>query len=86
MWQRYEYQGDPIEDIEAWAAKRGEKMIDYERTIAVADMLTGKIHKRKERGAMPSTFFGSLRIQSFETYRVISEREPGQNKKQQEAE
>ena len=61
-FQQFIWKGEPIVDIEAWAAERGERMIKYSRTQRVANIFTGTINKVVTTGRMPESFYNQLRI------------------------
>jgi len=59
-FQVYKWKDQVIEDIEAWAKERGEKMVEYERTTERPNMFTGRMSKEVSKGVMPESFWCSL--------------------------
>jgi len=84
-FQAYTWHGQTIENIEHWAAERGEKMIDYKVTRISPNLLTGKMSEFVEFGTMPETFWSALgyvalSAEGKKSYEKIGEREPGPKK------
>lgn len=60
MNQTFAWRGEPIPDIRAWAASRGERMVEYHAERHVPNPYTGRIEIETMDGAMPESFWGNL--------------------------
>jgi hypothetical protein len=58
----FSWNGEPIPDIHAWAAERGEEMVRVRKTWHEPLPLAGEIMEREEILEMPGIFFRTLRF------------------------
>lgn len=74
----YEFNGEPIIDIEALARDRGEQMVRVRKTWREPMVFAGRIEDREEIIEMPASFFGCLRFGGprDEMYAEISRYDP----------
>ncbi len=56
----FQYDGEVIRDVRAWALERGERMVRYRRWRDVPSIFSGKLEREEEEGEMPETFFDGL--------------------------
>ena len=57
----FQWRGELIPDIAAWASQRGELMVQYDATRTVPS-LTGELVTERQSGEMPETFWDTLRM------------------------
>lgn len=60
--QSFIYDGEPIEDIKAWAAARGERMVTFRERRWVSCFNGPGYWTKWEHGEMPESFFNTRRI------------------------
>jgi hypothetical protein len=60
MFQVYKWRGEVIQDIDAWAKSRGERMIKYRYTVQTV------YGPEVTEGRMPESFWNSLLIHGNE--------------------
>lgn len=58
--QRFAWRGEPIRDIRAWAADRGERMVRYHGERMVPCLMTGGLVKETDDGEMPESFWNGF--------------------------
>ncbi len=68
-YQRFEWRGEPIYNIEEWAKKRGDKMVYYRVTY---NTIYGKY---SEYGSMPETFWTTMLIGPDTYYEELERKE-----------
>ena len=59
-FQSYRGEDGPIENIEQWAADRGQQMVEYEVIERFVNFPACKIQETVRRGFMPEQFFNCL--------------------------
>jgi hypothetical protein len=64
----FSWRGEPIRDIVAWAAARGERMVSYHAERVVPDLVSGGLTKEEYDGAMPESFWNGLAMTHGWTY------------------
>lgn len=61
MKHSFTWQGEPIQDIAAWATARGERMVPF-RATRDRPSLTGDWFHEEYDGEMPESFWNTLHI------------------------
>jgi epoxyqueuosine reductase QueG len=69
----YNKHGKHIENIEQWAKDHGERMIKFTATRKMPNLATGKMEEQTFKGAMPESFWGSLKIDNGWVFREDKE-------------
>lgn len=59
--ESFTWRGEPIPDIAAWAAARGERLVPYRAERRVPNILTGQLDLEVMTGTMPESFWHTLR-------------------------
>ena len=75
-YQVFAWEGQPIANIEQWAADRGEKMVDVTWHVKELSMLTGDFVEYDEDQTMPVSFWNSMRFPPDRTVVRSTERDP----------
>jgi hypothetical protein len=69
MYTCFQWRGEPIRDIRAWARERGEQMVRYhaERNV-VSPWVPWEVVKEECDGEMPESFWNTIAIMGGWTY------------------
>jgi len=76
MFEQFNWRGEPIADIWAWARERGEQMVKYHAERKVPNGYTGQIDTETLDGAMPAVFFDNLCMTHGWMYTEIAREDP----------
>ncbi len=60
MWNTFSWRGEPIHDIDAWAAERGEPMVMVRETKKYLSSVTLREHTEVTETRMPRCFAEGL--------------------------
>ena len=72
MFQTYTWRGQPINNIQEWAAERGERMVRYEARRTIPDLRTGGLLEEIEHGEMPESFWNGLLMSHGWSYKELA--------------